>query len=57
MHYCYTGGVSVGSPYYDDILEYDVEEEAWSKVGSMSMKRASHAVSVINYLDIKDYCT
>ena len=53
----YTGGVGVGSPYYDDILEYDVEEEAWSKVGSMSMKRASHAASVINYLDIKDYCT
>ena len=41
---------------YDDILEYDEEKEEWNKIGTTSMKGAGHAVSVINYNSIKDYC-
>ena len=37
-------------------MEYDEESEAWNTVGSMSMTRRNHAVSVINYNSIKDYC-
>ena len=41
---------------YDDVLEYDEESGVWKTIGSMSMTRGSHAVSVINYNSIKDYC-
>ena len=41
---------------HDDVMEFDAEELVWNKIGSMLMKRTSHAVSVINYNSIKDYC-
>ena len=41
---------------YNDVLEYDMEEQLWNTVGSMTMKRSRHAVSVINYNSIKDFC-
>ena len=41
----------------NDVQEYDVENHLWIKIGEISMKRARHAVSVINYNSIKDYCT
>ena len=44
-----------GSTYHD-ILEFSAEDGTWSKVGSMSINREQHAVSVINYLEIADYC-
>ena len=48
-----------GSPTdgrYEDVLEYDEEKKEWNKIGSMSIKRSSHAVTVVNYNSIKDYC-
>ena len=42
--------------YYDDVLEYDEEKREWNKIGSMSIKRESPAVTVVNYNSIKDYC-
>ena len=42
--------------FYNDILEFSAEEQVWKKVGSMTMKRSSHAISVINYNSIEDYC-
>ena len=41
---------------YNDVLEYDEESGVWITIGSMSIKRANHAVSVINYNSIKDFC-
>ena len=38
------------------ILEYDNEKQLWNTVGTMTVKRSEHAVSVINYNSIKDYC-
>ena len=40
----------------DDVLEYDEEKQEWNKVGTLTMRRENHAVSVINYNSIKDYC-
>ena len=40
--------------YLNDILEF--KDGAWNIVGAMSSKRSYHAVSVINYLEIEDYC-
>ena len=40
----------------NDVQEYDVENHLWIKIGEISMKRSYHAVSVINYNSIKDYC-
>ena len=42
--------------YYDDVLEYDEQKQEWNKIGSMSIKRTEHAVTVVNYNSIKDYC-
>ena len=42
--------------YLDDVLEFDAEKGVWKKIGSMTNKRGSHAVSVINYGAIKAYC-
>ena len=42
--------------YFDDVLVYDEEEQVWIKVGVMSQKKREHAVSVINFNSIKDYC-
>ena len=41
---------------YDDILEFNAADGTWIKVGSMVISRKEHAVSVINYLEIADYC-
>ena len=40
----------------DDILEFNAEDGTWTRVGSMVVTRYIHAVSVINYLEIADYC-
>ena len=57
---CNAGGVSdiwdSDRTFYDDVLEFDAEEGVWKEIGSMSIKRQAHAVSVINYEAIKDYC-
>ena len=45
-----------GYPYTDDILEFNAEDGTWTRVGSMVISREDHAVSVINYLEIADYC-
>ena len=50
------GGWGSNSETLDDILEYDEEKQEWNKIGTISMKRELHAISVINYNSIKDYC-
>ena len=52
------GGSISGNPptYYDDVLEYDEQKQEWNPIGSMSLKRMGHAVAVVNYNSIKDYC-
>ena len=49
------GGWS-GLDALDDVLEYDEEKQEWNPIGTISLKKAYPAVSVINYNSIKDYC-
>ena len=42
--------------YLDDVLMFDEEAEVWQKVGTMTMARGGHGVSVINFNEIRDYC-
>ena len=46
-----------GGGYLNDVMEFDAEEERWHNIGAMSIDRASHAVSVINFNSITAYCT
>ena len=50
------GTLNFGSGTLDDVLEYDEVSGVWNTIGGMSLKREHHAVSVINYNSIKDYC-
>ena len=52
-----TGGSDFDYIQNNDVLEFDVDEEVWTKIGTMSVQRSAHAVSVINYLAIEEYCT
>ena len=52
--HCTAGGNYGGT--LDDILEFNAEDGTWVKVGSMVISRSDHAVSVINYKEIADYC-
>ena len=46
-----------GSKYYDDILEYDPEEDSLVTVGQMGQARAWHAISVVNTEDFDMWCS
>ena len=52
----HNAGGSSRSGHWDEVLEYDEQEVQWKKIGSMSIKRYIHAVTVVNYNSIKDYC-
>ena len=45
------------STFYEDVLEYDAKSEVWKTIGTMTLKRSYHAISVINFNSIQDYCT
>ena len=42
--------------YYEDVLEFDDVNGVWNNIGKMRMARTSHAVSMINFNKIQDYC-
>ena len=46
-----------GSTYYDDILEYDPEEDSLVTAGQMTRPRAWHAISVVNTEQYDMWCT
>ena len=43
-------------PTYDDVLQFDAVAHQWRRIGSMKMSRYNHAMSVINYNEVADYC-
>ena len=49
-----TGGY--GDTYLSDIQTWDPELSSWSKVGDMAVARSSHAVTVVDYHVISQYC-
>ena len=50
-----TGGYGDGT-YLSDIQTWDPELSSWSKVGDMARDRSYHAVTVVNYDVISQYC-
>ena len=40
----------------DDIVEFDPETGQWKEVGKMLEKRYGHAMAVVDWDDIKQYC-
>ena len=51
----YLGGRGVYN-YYDDILEYEPEEDSILLVGRMTQARVYHAVSVVEAQDYVPWC-
>ena len=41
---------------YDDILEYDPEEDTITSVGHMTQARSHHALSVVDAADYNKWC-
>ena len=39
----------------DNIIEYNHQNEEWQQIGTMTMKRSDHAVTVVNYDEYEDY--
>ena len=42
--------------YLDDILEFNENSGEWQQIGKMRRTRVDHAMSVVNYNEVKDYC-
>ena len=54
-HTVVLGGYDGGDAYSEDILEYR-DGDGWRKVGAMKNGRAYHALSLVKYKDIHNYC-
>ena len=50
------GGYAGGDDYYDDILEYDPEEDTITSVGHMTQARSLHAISAVSAADYLQWC-
>ena len=50
----YPGGYDGG--YRDEILEFRPDTEEWSLAGRMMEDRDHHAVSNINFEDVREWC-
>ena len=50
------GGGGIGTDIYDDILEYNPNEDAIQFVGNMIQARSYHAVSVVQAQDYSKWC-
>ena len=49
-----SGGYDGG--YRDEILEFRPDTEDWSLAGRMVESRSDHAVSTINFEDVREWC-
>ena len=53
----YDGDYDYGGDYdYDEILQFDAATEEWRLAGRMVEPRGYHAVSTINFEDVRDVC-
>jgi len=51
-----TGGYNSDDGDNDDVLMFDPKTSDWKKIGSMKIARANHAASLVNTVDVIDYC-
>ena len=42
--------------YYDFILEFSPDTEAWTQIGVMASGLAAHGVANVNFEDFQDAC-
>ena len=52
----FAGGRDYDGNYYDDILEYNPDEDSMVVVGQMTQARGYHAVSVVQAQDFSVWC-
>ena len=53
----FIGGSDYQQTYYDFILEFSPDTEAWTQVGVMTRATAAHGVANVNFEDFKDVCS
>ena len=52
----YVSGGNADGIWLSDILAWDPELSSWSQVGDMTVARADHTVTTVNYNVISQYC-
>ena len=55
-HMFIAGGRTSWGSTLDEVLQFDQSRAEWTKIGSMKKSRYAHAVSVINYNSVREYC-
>ena len=56
LYYTYLGGFPDEGGFSDEILEFDPLTEDWKLVDRMIQKRVNHAVSVLKYSEVAQFC-
>ena len=51
-----TGGSTESEGTKTDILAWDTSSEEWINTGAMHNSRSRHAVTVVNFDDLQQYC-
>ena len=42
--------------HYDSVLQFNHDDGSWSQIGQLKSARGEHGASVVNAVDIIDYC-
>ena len=51
-----SGGSDENFVMYDEILQYEEHSEEWTLAGHMIEARVNHAVSTVQFEDVRDHC-
>ena len=51
-----SGGSDENFVMYDEILQYEEDYEEWTLAGHMIEARVNHAVSTVQFEDVRDHC-
>ena len=51
-----SGGFDENFVMYDEILQYVEDSEEWILAGHMIEARVNHAVSTVQFEDVRDHC-
>ena len=51
-----SGGSDENFVMYDEILQYEEDSEEWTLAGHMIEARVNHAVSVVQFDDVREHC-
>ena len=51
-----SGGSDENFVMYDEILQYEEHSAEWTLTGHMIEARVNHAVSTVQFEDVRDHC-